>query len=109
MIQVLILEDNIYKVHKLFNQEYLKFENKTWVVTAHELEAARILSLQVEAVDLYLDYELKSGCGDGFAFLLSVPVEKLRKVYITSFNREVSRGMAAYCKEHNIPVEALRL
>jgi hypothetical protein len=111
MIQVLILEDNIFKVHKLIDSEYLKFQNKAWAVTAHEMEAERLMrhneGRAFEAV--YLDYELGPGCGDGMNFLRQLTKENVGKVYCISMNKEIAREMHTYCRDRGIPFEYLRL
>jgi hypothetical protein len=111
MIQILILEDNISKVHKLVNSEYLKFTNKAWVVTAHQSEAERQVGAnegrQLEA--LYLDRELGPGCGDGLNFLRNLQRTEVKKVYGISFSKDAIREMQDLCREKGIEFEWLRL
>lgn len=111
MIQVLILEDNISKYHKIVMSEYLKWEKKTVVLTGYELEAERLLKMQVgtplEA--LYLDYELHPGAGDGLSLLESLSPASVQKVYGTTFSKEMMRKFHQLCREKNIEFEALRL
>lgn len=111
MIQILVLEDNIYKVHKLFNAEYLKFQNKAIAITAHQSEAERQVGMnegrQIEA--LYLDYELGVGCGDGINFLSNLSRGEVRKVYGITFSKEAALTMQDLCKLKGIEFEMLRL
>lgn len=110
MIQVMIVEDNIYKVQKLIDQRYLEWTNKTWAVTAHESEFERLLRLQDTPLEcLYLDYELAPGAGNGLSILRNIPECKVRKVVCISFSKEAAREMQTICKDRNIQFEYLRL
>lgn len=105
---ILILEDNIYKLEKIFSNHYLRWPNKTVCVCAYELEAIRVTKDRV-IEELYLDYELPSGAGDGLSFLRTQSKETVRKVFITTMSPDAGREMAKYCRDNGIPHEVLRL
>lgn len=104
---ILILEDNVYKIQKIVDHNYQAWANKTVLITGYELEAKRVVNRVID--ELYLDYELFPGAGDGMSFLRGMTKEGCRKVFITTMNPYVAKEMAALCREKGITCERLVL
>lgn len=105
---ILILEDNIYKLQKVFDNHYLRWPTKTVCICAYELEAIRLSKGNV-IEELYLDHELPPGAGNGLSFLRTLTKDTVRKVFSITYSQEARREMQTYCRDNGIPYEHIRL
>ncbi len=106
----IILENEMGKLVSVLTKYDL---DKANIFIARSSIAAERMFLHALAtpIDLYVDYELDPGCGNGLSFLEEILPKYhalVNKVIITSFSNECAKAMARRCDMHGVGWEYMR-
>jgi hypothetical protein len=99
---VLILEDNKNKIQGIL--EKLEYRGGTICITGYVGEAMFFLDTWPGPSDVYLDYELFPGAGNGMDFINEVVPARVGTIYLTSFNPGMRKEMFKRATERGMKV-----
>lgn len=108
---ILIVEDNHYKIQRIFRDYEELFHGKPVYIARSVAQAQAFIDTDPGTITVFLDFELLPGCGTGMEVLSWLErrfKHFLDLVIVTSYSSEKAREMASFCQTAGIPVERLR-
>lgn len=103
---VLILEDNLSEVQTILRECEGVLRNKVVLISGYVTEALAWIDNQPEdyTFDVFLDYELLPGAGNGMDFLDECVPKRISTLYLTSMNPGMRKEMHKVATEKGIKV-----